>query len=108
MADVKTPVRKLVDLEPKWIGYHGHSDRKGVAIAFKCPCLDPNCAWGGQIVVDFENPLDGGPRINWRGQTTGTYWQRTGDTFENLTLTPSIHCVGHWHGWLRNGELVSC
>jgi hypothetical protein len=22
------------------------------------------------------------------------------------TLTPSIHCIGHWHGWIRAGMLV--
>ena len=24
------------------------------------------------------------------------------------TITPSIHAVGCWHGWCRNGRLVSC
>jgi hypothetical protein len=24
------------------------------------------------------------------------------------TLTPSVHHVGHWHGWLRAGVWVSC
>lgn len=24
------------------------------------------------------------------------------------TLQPSIHTLEHWHGWLRNGHLVSC
>lgn len=22
------------------------------------------------------------------------------------TLTPSVHCIGHWHGYVRAGELV--
>jgi hypothetical protein len=22
------------------------------------------------------------------------------------TLSPSIHCIGHWHGWVRAGTLV--
>jgi hypothetical protein len=22
------------------------------------------------------------------------------------TLTPSIHCIGHWHSWVRAGMLV--
>jgi Family of unknown function (DUF6527) len=22
------------------------------------------------------------------------------------TLTPSIHCIGHWHGWARGGMLI--
>lgn len=24
------------------------------------------------------------------------------------TLSPSVHHVGHWHGWLRNGIWESC
>ncbi len=27
---------------------------------------------------------------------------------EKPTLTPSIHCIGHWHGYLTDGKLVSC
>ena len=27
---------------------------------------------------------------------------------EKPTLDPSINYVGHWHGWLRAGRLVSC
>lgn len=27
---------------------------------------------------------------------------------DSPTVTPSIHYVGHWHGWLRAGRLVSC
>ena len=27
---------------------------------------------------------------------------------ERPTLTPSIFAPGQWHGWLRNGRLVSC
>jgi hypothetical protein len=34
-------------------------------------------------------------------------WNRTGDTFETMTLTPSIDGsgVGHWHGFITNGEV---
>lgn len=33
-------------------------------------------------------------------------WQWDGNR-EAPTLTPSINVVGRWHGWLRNGELVT-
>ncbi len=43
------------------------------------------------------------------GKGRTVYWQRTGDTFETLTLTPSVdaasHGVGHWHGFITNGEI---
>lgn len=37
----------------------------------------------------------------------GIAWQRSGDNFDNLTLTPSIDASrsGHWHGFVTNGEI---
>lgn len=32
-------------------------------------------------------------------------WQWDGDR-EKPTLTPSIHTIGVWHGWIKNGMLV--
>lgn len=32
-------------------------------------------------------------------------WAWDGDE-ERPTLTPSVHTLGHWHGWVRRGELV--
>lgn len=32
----------------------------------------------------------------------------TANDFATLTLTPSVHAVGHWHGWVQNGEVTSC
>jgi hypothetical protein len=38
----------------------------------------------------------------------GKHWHRTGDSFETLSLTPSIDCshFGHWHGFLTAGAIV--
>lgn len=101
---------RLVDLDPKWIGYGGKGitdadgnpvpERKGIAVYFNCPC---GC--NHPVSVSFKNPLDGGPPpIPER-----TYWQRTGDTFETLTLTPSILRLSgcRWHGFITNGEIVN-
>lgn len=39
------------------------------------------------------------------------------ESFDQPSLTPSVHCIGTksgggqitlWHGWLRDGEWVSC
>lgn len=35
----------------------------------------------------------------------GKYWGWDGNE-ESPTLTPSIHAIGHWHGWIRSGMLV--
>lgn len=32
-------------------------------------------------------------------------WIPTGGSFSDLTLTPSIHLVGHWHGFINNGQV---
>jgi hypothetical protein len=35
-------------------------------------------------------------------------WQWNGEKdFEKLTLTPSINAVGHWHGFITNGEVTT-
>ncbi len=36
----------------------------------------------------------------------GHSWQWDGN-IEKPTLTPSLHAVGIWHGYMRNGNLVS-
>lgn len=37
-------------------------------------------------------------------------WKIEGDPAkpETLTIHPSIHLQGQWHGWLRAGKLESC
>lgn len=35
----------------------------------------------------------------------GPSWQWDGNR-EKPTLSPSIHAYSHWHGWIRNGEMV--
>jgi hypothetical protein len=33
-------------------------------------------------------------------------WEWDGNK-EKPTLSPSVHAVGHWHGWFRAGRMVS-
>src|ERR1700690_2167119 len=37
--------------------------------------------------------------------TRGREWGWDGNE-DAPTLTPSIHCIGHWHGWVQTGKLV--
>jgi hypothetical protein len=80
-------------------------ERSGIGVSFDCPC---GC--GRRCAVPFANPLDGQPAPE--GYSGGRGWNRTGDTFEALTLSPSIQRVEpdgcRWHGWIRDGEVVSC
>ncbi len=102
---------KLTDLNPGWVGAGGDGitdgkgnpvpSRYGVGISFDCPC---GCE--DRVYVGFSNPLDGGEAHKSEKQPV---WGRTGETFEELTLTPSIHrshaesCK--WHGFVTNGAI---
>jgi hypothetical protein len=35
----------------------------------------------------------------------GEHWGWDGNQ-DAPTLEPSVHTVGHWHGWVKNGYLV--
>lgn len=103
---------KLVDLNPVFLDAGGEgimtADRKpverrvGVGIDFDCPCGE--C--GIRCYIPFENPLDGS-----EAPSSGPKWERTGDTFETLTLKPSILRTRDkggcgWHGFVTNGEVT--
>lgn len=102
---------RLTDLNPWWVGSGGEGvtmhgqpvpRREAVAISFDCPC---GC--GSPLAVYIANPIDGGPTAL---NDSAHCWQRTGETFENLSLTPSLQRVGGcgWHGFVTNGEIVNC
>ena len=100
---------RLIDLNPRWLSHGGEGsfngatgepnpERERVGITCDCPC-GGKC--GQRPAWLFANPPDGGPPM------TGTTWTRTGETFETLTLDPSLQRMGgcNWHGHLVNGEL---
>lgn len=97
---------RLVDLDPNWVSTSG---RQGMGLRFRCPHCDTH------LVVWFENPLDNGPSLD-PAKHRAPLWKRMGDTFETLTLTPSINAserdpetgkvvTYHWHGFIQNGEM---
>jgi hypothetical protein len=102
---------KLTDLNPIWIGSGGEGvfdkdhnpmpRREGMGIEFDCPI----CGDKHPCFVPFENPLDGGSPIGY-----SHHWKRVGNTFENLTLTPSILRMDgcKWHGFVTKGEIIFC
>jgi len=102
--------KRLTELDPRWLGAGGEGifdkdmkpvpARHGVGICFDCPCgCESPCA------VKFSNPLDGGPPAVSPGEPT---WDRTGETFESLTLKPSLQRMEacRWHGFITNGEVT--
>lgn len=109
---------KLTSLNPEWID---HGERKGLGVAFNCmvgthfgkPCTI-------RYWILFANPLDGG--APWPGNSRtlivekypdGTdgevagcgecRWNRSGDNFENLSMTPSVDAHACGHMTLTNG-----
>jgi hypothetical protein len=101
---------RLNDLVPRWVGerganghWDGHlyiydTERSGMGITFDCPLHLKH-----RLAVMFANPIDGGTPM-----TDHNLWQRTGETFDDLTLSPSIDASQHgcWHGFITNGEVT--
>lgn len=74
---------------------------------FDCPCGNGK-GFGsdhGDVYVQIDPPIDGGAPID----ATQHVWKRQGDTFETLTLTPSIQRMDgcRWHGHVTNGEITA-
>jgi hypothetical protein len=112
---------RLVDLHPRWVNDLDAPPNAKQGVSFDCPCCVGNAAKGGRLAVFFANPITPCPpadislenRFKWAHEhdhltdhhVGGVLWQRTGETFETLTLAPSIDCSrwGHWHGFITNG-----
>lgn len=123
---------RLVDLDPRFVGAGGdgvtdHAGnpvpaRHGIGLSFLCPCPvctpkrkgNPDDDFHLRHFVEFTNPLDDGPVLD----ADRPHWLREGDTFETMTLQPSIlsrvdagGCG--WHGYVggpgadRPGEVVT-
>jgi hypothetical protein len=121
---------RLRDLDPHWLGEADHvpepdgsvrPGRKRLGVSFRCPVHPQD---GHRLAVLFANPIDGGTPL----QGERCHWQRTGDTFDDLTLTPSIDVKNeyidadgrrvdaqgnptdvvssHWHGFITRGEVT--
>lgn len=98
---------RLADLQPRWTGHDGLR----MGITFLCPhCRTQRIGFQfwpwivdlpGVTLDKLANPAD--PFAD------GKTWQRlAGETFDTLTVTPSVNVefYGHWHGVITNGELT--
>lgn len=100
---------RLTELNPEFLGNGGEGvtetatglpvpRREGVALELDCPC---GC--GERFAIYIDPPMSGG------APASAHSWKRTGDSFETLTLSPSIlrHSRCRWHGFIRSGEIVN-
>lgn len=94
MAEVKTqPVRVVVvediDADNCPPGAIEYSGTPAGGLWYRCPC---GCASRGFL------PFRPAPSPSWEFDGNA----------EAPTLQPSVHHIGHWHGWLRAGVWESC
>lgn len=103
---------KLVELEPRFIVLYEGGDYVGMT--FRCPhCPPGERGETTYLGIWFSEPIDANnhPDIDWPqymlAHPDHHYWQRHGDLFSSLTVTPSIDAsgVGHWHGFITDGEI---
>ena len=99
MAEVRTePVKshRFDDIDevqkvPGAFEYYKAGDRYLAGMIYCCPC---GCGRTGALRFRPSEPSH--PSWQWDGN------------MEAPTLTPSVHHVGHWHGWLTDGVWRSC
>lgn len=97
MSEVKTqPVKATLfeDIDsvrgvPGAFEYYREVDRFPAGMIYCCPC---GCGATGALAFRPH----ASPSWEWDGNN------------EAPTLKPSVHHVGHWHGWLTGGVWLSC
>lgn len=105
MSEVRLPAPVKATPEPRLLegsweegtsfkpGAFAFEKREGSAsiwgyILFTCPC---GCGSFSRLAVGMGKKPTSSPTWEWNGDR------------EAPTLSPSIHHIGHWHGWLKAG-----
>lgn len=89
---VRRPEDSLFE-EPPVLGHFGWKMRDGkriLLVVIPCPGRD-NGIWS-EWSIDHRNHC--GAQWSWNGNE------------DKPTLSPSLHAVGVWHGWVRDGQLI--
>lgn len=83
----------LTDLAPRWFDCYQCGQRLG--FTFDCPhCPPTSVRLGVKVATCAHHP--GEP-----------CWQMRGETWEDLTITPSINAYDHWHGFITAGLVTT-
>lgn len=110
---------RLTELEPRWIADRGMPEGTKQGVSFLCP----HCRVE-RLAVFFTPTICGAPPVDITAfhhaqlrddephlgdeHVGRILWTRSaGDTFETLTLTPSIDASrwGCWHGYITDGAV---
>lgn len=93
---------RLVDCNPRF-AQMGNSGQTRYLV-FDCPEGREGCNHAIPFTPSIEGAVQTSPQSN------GAQWNRTGDTFETLSLTPSIRAMGpcFFHGFVTNGAIMFC
>lgn len=100
---------KLTELNPRWVGIHGWSSE---SIFYIGVTFDSPLRRGQRLSALFANPIDPEGLMAKYGWglpfPDQKHWQRSGETFETLTLSPSLDFsrYGEWHGHITAGEIA--
>lgn len=114
---------RLSELEPHWVATFDAPEGVHQGVRFNCPCCGTQ-----RLVIMFDVSIGDHPpadldrlrevqadcdhpefhRELQDHHMGAILWHRVGETFENLTLTPSIDASkwGHWHGFITNGAIT--
>ena len=109
---------RLLDFQPHWIGPMNWSSPAPyyIGVSFLCPHCPKDAPEHGperrrRLAVSFWPHIDPTEvakmfAVPW--PDTGGHRRVSGETFDTLSLSPSVgfESIGHWHGWLTNGELI--
>ena len=106
---------RLIDLDPHWIGLLNAADgvKFYVGVSFLCPHCPADAPLHGpvrrrRLAVSFWPPIDPDnwlPRMAGEPKPPHPHKRLRGETFETLTLHPSVgfDSIGHWHGTIVDG-----
>jgi hypothetical protein len=111
---------RLTDLAPHWVNLPQAATgvKLYIGVSFLCPTDDhipcPTCGaqQGRRLAVSFWPPIDpenllGRELVGNFEQGTSRYHKRvSGETFDTLTITPSIELDSIWHGNITNGDIT--
>jgi hypothetical protein len=106
---------RLTELAPHWVNLPQAADgvRFYIGVSFlhpgqeHTPCPTCGAQRGKRLAVPFWPPIDPANLLatSIEYPHAGFHTRISGDTFDTITIQPSIRIGGLWHGTITNGEV---